>query len=90
MIRLIHLAATLLLSCAIAVGAEESPLDQLHADLVNVESMQGAFTQKQYSEEGELLAQSSGRFAILRPGFFRWEINLPDSQLRQNLKNKMH
>lgn len=53
----------------------------LRAAMSGIESLQGSFTQKQYSQEGELLEQSSGRFALLRPGFFRWEITHPDDQL---------
>lgn len=67
-------------------GATVSQTDQAAADalqkaLLSIESLQGSFTQKQYSESGDLLTQSSGHFMLLRPGFFRWEIQHPDNQL---------
>lgn len=40
----------------------------------------GAFLQEIYDEEDELLERSSGRYAVLRPHFFRWEIEYPDRQ----------
>ena len=40
----------------------------------------GSFRQALYSEEGELLERSSGRYAVLRPGYFRWIIEAPDRQ----------
>ena len=48
---------------------------------VGKEAASGQFIQELYDEEGELLERSSGRYAILRPGFFRWEIDYPDRQL---------
>ena len=74
-------AACLLLTSSMGLRAQDSAVDALHTVLINVESLQGTFTQKQYGEEGDLLEQSSGQFHILRPGFFRWEITHPDSQL---------
>lgn len=41
----------------------------------------GDFEQLLYSEGGELLVQSRGEYRLLRPGFFRWDIESPDSQL---------
>lgn len=41
----------------------------------------GHFEQSLYDDSGELLQSSEGRYAILRPGFFRWEIEAPDRQL---------
>ena len=41
----------------------------------------GDFVQELSDEEGELLERSSGRYAVLRPGYFRWEISSPDQQL---------
>lgn len=66
-------------------GNGDSERTDASADLLQVllaiENLQGDFTQKQLSESGELLEQSSGGFKLLRPGFFRWEIKHPDSQL---------
>jgi outer membrane lipoprotein carrier protein len=41
----------------------------------------GQFEQELLDEEGELLERSSGSYAVLRPGYFRWEIEDPDRQL---------
>lgn len=57
----------------------------LRADVLETlaarEGMAGQFTQEIISPEGEVLEQSNGNFALLRPHFFRWEILAPDSQL---------
>jgi chaperone LolA len=45
------------------------------------EGAAGAFVQELYDEEGELLERATGRYAVLRPHFFRWEIEYPDRQL---------
>ncbi|MDX1732761.1 MAG: outer membrane lipoprotein chaperone LolA [Halioglobus sp.] len=73
------LAGTLVLS-AVADDAP-SPAQQLAATLGAIESMQGRFTQRQFDERGELLLESSGEFRMLRPGYFSWEIQSPDSQI---------
>lgn len=62
-------------------ASQDKAADALLTALLAIQSMQGAFTQKQYSASGELLTQSSGRFMLLRPGFFHWDIQQPDSQL---------
>ncbi|WOJ94080.1 outer-membrane lipoprotein carrier protein LolA [Congregibacter variabilis] len=41
----------------------------------------GGFVQELFDESEELLERSSGRYAVLRPGFFRWEIEDPDQQM---------
>jgi chaperone LolA len=41
----------------------------------------GVFVQELFDDNGELLERSSGRYAVLRPGFFRWEIEDPDQQM---------
>lgn len=63
------------------VQAEESAMDGLLAVLAPVKHMQGAFSQQHYAADGELVGESSGRFRLLRPGYFAWEISAPDSQL---------
>ena len=44
----------------------------LWARLVGLEQAQGRFGQALYSERGELLERSSGRYALLKPGFWIW------------------
>lgn len=56
-------------------------VDALVAALAPVKSLQGNFTQRQLGPEEEVLAESSGRFQLLRPGYFSWEILDPDNQL---------
>lgn len=41
----------------------------------------GRFVQELFAEDGSLLETSEGRYAVLKPGFFRWEIEEPDRQL---------
>ena len=73
----------LISNCALAqadVPATDAT-DRLLEMLGQVESMQGSFLQQQYDEEESLVGESSGKFRLLRPGYFAWEINSPDSQL---------
>jgi outer membrane lipoprotein carrier protein len=71
------LAAAPLLSFAQA----GSDVDDLIAALAPVKRLQGSFTQQQYGQDNALLAESSGKFRLLRPGYFSWEILMPDNQL---------
>lgn len=59
----------------------ESDVDDLLASLASVKSLQGSFSQQQYGQDKLLLAESSGKFRLLRPGYFAWEILSPDEQL---------
>jgi outer membrane lipoprotein carrier protein len=56
-------------------------VDDLLAALAPVKHLQGSFTQQQYGQDKLLLAESSGKFRLLRPGYFAWEILSPDEQL---------
>jgi outer membrane lipoprotein carrier protein len=56
-------------------------VDALLAALAPVKHLQGSFTQQQYGQDKLLLAESSGKFRLLRPGYFAWEILSPDEQL---------
>lgn len=66
-------------AAANAVAADDT--DALLAVLNRIESMQGRFQQYQYDESDSLIGESYGRFRLLRPGYFSWEIESPDSQL---------
>lgn len=70
------LAAVLVLSTAVPAVAD----DTLWARLDAQSQAQGRFLQELFDEGGELLERSSGRYAVLKPGFFRWEIEYPDRQ----------
>jgi outer membrane lipoprotein carrier protein len=56
-------------------------VDALNDALAPLDGLQGNFTQQQYDESGEILLESSGRFSVLRPDYFSWEIRAPDNQL---------
>ena len=59
----------------------EDDIDKLLLALAPTHHLQGSFTQKQYSLDNQLIAESSGRFSLIRPGYFSWEILHPDEQL---------
>lgn len=69
----------LVASCATAVAsdAEKELLDAL----AGTQQLQGDFIQKQFDQDDVLIQESSGHFAMLRPGYFSWDIKHPDSQL---------
>jgi outer membrane lipoprotein carrier protein len=64
-----------------AWAGDEAATNSLLARLERISSMQGKFTQRQYSDGGKVLAESSGEFRLLRPVYFSWEIQAPDRQL---------
>ena len=59
----------------------DDPTGELIALLSEIQSLQGRFEQRQYDDTGALVQASSGRFRLLRPGYFAWEIESPDRQL---------
>jgi outer membrane lipoprotein carrier protein len=60
----------------------QSDVDDFLASLAAIEHLQGNFSQQQYGPPNNLLlAESSGKFRLLRPGYFAWEILSPDAQL---------
>ena len=62
-------------------SAEPTATDELLIKLAGIEQLQGNFQQVQKGLDGKVMAETSGRFQLLRPGFFSWEILAPDSQL---------
>lgn len=62
-------------------GQDNNDVDALLQALAGITHLQGRFLQSQYGEDDVLLEQSSGQFRLLRPGYFAWEIQSPDSQL---------
>ena len=71
------LCALLLCSPLHAQDATDALLEALDG----MQDIQGQFTQRQYTESEVLLVESRGNFRLLRPGYFSWEIDAPDSQL---------
>ena len=69
----------LLAVCGLARAQDGT--DSLLAALDGMQELQGNFTQRQYGQNGVLLVESRGRFSLLRPGYFSWDIEAPDSQL---------
>ncbi len=55
--------------------------DELLKALQVVQQLQGDFEQRQYGDNNVLLLESHGKFRLLRPGYFAWEILGPDNQL---------
>jgi chaperone LolA len=66
-------------SLALAQGREAT--EELAQLLQQTTAIRGQFTQLQYDNNAVLLDESSGQFAMLRPGYFSWRIEMPDSQL---------
>jgi outer membrane lipoprotein carrier protein len=64
-----------------AFAQAESDVNDLLDALAPVKQLQGSFTQQQYGQDNLLLTESSGKFRLLRPGYFAWEILSPDEQL---------
>lgn len=74
---------SLWLSIAPLLSHAQAPSDvnDLLAALAPVRQLQGNFSQQQYGQDNLLLAESTGKFRLLRPGYFAWEILSPDNQL---------
>ncbi|MFK8043220.1 outer membrane lipoprotein chaperone LolA [Congregibacter sp.] len=69
------------LSVALAQAEEQGEQEEVWRLLASQLQASGEFVQELSDEEGELLERSRGRYAVLRPGYFRWEISSPDQQL---------
>jgi len=75
-----HFAMLLLILAALLPRSAAAEGGDVWERLAAHDQAQGSFTQELRDEEGELIERSSGRYAVLRPGFFRWEIESPDRQ----------
>lgn len=76
------LATLWLILLPLWVSAQSSgATDELLDTLQGLQQLQGNFEQRQYGNDDALLLESRGRFRLLRPGYFAWEILSPDSQL---------
>ncbi|MEE4660106.1 MAG: outer membrane lipoprotein chaperone LolA [Halieaceae bacterium] len=78
----LRLLLCLLLAGWLPAAAEvEDPMLELAQRLSAFDQLSGAFTQRLLGEKGEILEESAGSFALLRPGFLRWHIERPEEQL---------
>lgn len=71
----------LLALMTVQARAQDDAAAMLIAQLAQIEQLRGQFIQHQYDEQGEPLSESTGQFSLLRPGYFSWDIQSPDSQL---------
>lgn len=79
MIRYLFLCWLALSPLFVTAATDEA--GELLAALDPIVSLQGDFRQQLFDDADELLEESSGRFRLLRPGYFAWDIQQPDSQL---------
>lgn len=80
--RMIILLGLAFCLAAGVVRADEQATEALIERLAGIEQLAGNFNQVQFSTDGdETVGETSGRFRLLRPGYFSWEIDSPDSQL---------
>lgn len=70
-----------LLAVAVSCGAGVATASELDRFLDGVDSLQGRFEQRQFDEDGAVLASSTGDFWIRRPDRFRWAYRQPYEQL---------
>ncbi|QFU75993.1 outer membrane lipoprotein chaperone LolA [Halioglobus maricola] len=78
------LAVAVLGLCFIAgiVRSEEDAAEALISQLQDVAQMSGSFSQQQFAPDADQpVSVTEGRFGLLRPGYFYWDIQSPDSQL---------
>ncbi len=81
LMRLKALLVLCALSASLAVGQDNEASGELAKILQKTTAIRGQFTQLQYDNNAVLLSESTGQFAMLRPGYFSWRIETPDSQL---------
>lgn len=66
---------------AVALVAHAGPAERLSTLLGDLQATQGHFSQVLMSQHARVLQSSSGSFALLRPGKFRWQTETPAPQL---------
>jgi outer membrane lipoprotein carrier protein len=73
----------LCLFCGVCIPgmASATGLDQLKAFLVETKTARGSFSQTVIAKSGRKPQQSTGFFALARPGKFRWSYERPYQQL---------
>jgi outer membrane lipoprotein carrier protein len=80
MLRFLVLCLLTLLLQGNASRAQDAT-DALLESLSGMQQLTGRFRQRQYDENGQVVMESLGRFRLLRPGYFAWDIESPGSQL---------
>jgi len=86
--RLCTALGLLLILFAGPAYAQSEAATELRQRLDSMDTLAGAFTQTLLDEEGELLEQSQGRFAMARPGKFDWHTLEPfEQRLISNREN---
>ena len=80
--RLFILALVGLLHCSAVVA-------DVLSDLAGKYSIAGHFTQRVLSADGIALESAQGRFRLLRPDYFWWQIETPERQLLISVGNKL-
>jgi len=75
------LAILTILFFASTAAANEKALVELHELLSETRSLQGDFNQLTRDEQGQVVEENTGTFAIKRPGLLRWHIEKPFEQL---------
>jgi outer membrane lipoprotein carrier protein len=66
---------------SVALGAQAATLERLRAFVHDTQTARAHFTQSVTDKNGRLVQQTSGEFAIARPGKFRWSVDKPYQQL---------
>jgi outer membrane lipoprotein carrier protein len=74
----ILLVGSVMYSCVSMAGAG---LDRLREFFDDLQSLKADFTQTVLDARSTLLQDASGKFALLRPGRFRWDYQTPYKQL---------
>jgi outer membrane lipoprotein carrier protein len=74
-------ALTVLVLGAIAALAQGATLERLRAFVRDTQTARANFTQTVIDKNGRVVQQTSGEFAIARPGKFRWRVDKPYQQL---------
>ncbi|MDA1118743.1 MAG: outer membrane lipoprotein chaperone LolA [Proteobacteria bacterium] len=71
----------LVLALLLPAAAQASGVDRFQAYLRNTQTARADFEQQVYDRERKLVQRSTGNFAFLRPGRFRWSYAQPYAQL---------
>jgi outer membrane lipoprotein carrier protein len=77
----IHLLIAALGGVLVSSAVSASGLDQLHSFLDGTKTARGTFAQSVSAKSGRKPQQSTGVFAMQRPGKFRWSYETPYPQL---------